>query len=69
MQLSSPETLPQLSRCAESCLQCFVLVVLLGPPLTCHDGSRLVPEEAVPNPWVDAAVYQPLHNIERNAEQ
>ena len=41
MQLSSPETLPQLyrcagnclPRCAESCLRCLVLVVLLGPPL------------------------------------
>ena len=36
MQLSSPETLPQLSRCAESCLLCIVLVVL-------HDQSRRKP--------------------------
>ena len=47
MQLSSPETLPQLSRCADSCLRCIVLVVLLGPPLIYHDGSQLVPDEAV----------------------
>ena len=33
MELSSPETLPQPSCCAESCLRCIVLVVLLGPPL------------------------------------
>ena len=47
IQLSSPETIPQLSRCAGSCLRCLVLVVLLGPPLIYHDGSRLAPEEAV----------------------
>ena len=47
MQLSSPETLPQLSRCAESCLQCIALVVLLAPPLIYHGESRFVPEEAV----------------------
>ena len=39
MQLSNPETRPQLSRCAECCLRCLVLVVLLGPPLIYHDGS------------------------------
>ena len=47
MRLSSPETLTQLSGCGESCLRCLVLFVLLGPPLIYHDGSRLVPEEAV----------------------
>ena len=42
MQLLRPETRPQFSRCAKSCLQCIVLVLLLGPPLICHDGSWLV---------------------------
>ena len=50
MQLSSPETLPQLSFCADSCLRCLVLVVLLGPPLTYHDESRSIPEEAMGPP-------------------
>ena len=50
MQLSSPETLTQLSRCAEIYLRCLELVLLLGPPLIYHDGSRLVPEEAVGPP-------------------
>ena len=51
MQLSSPETLPHISRCAETCLQCIVLVMLLGPPLIYHDdGSRRVPEKAVGPP-------------------
>ena len=40
----------QLYRYAESCLRCIVLVVLLGPPLIYHDGSRLVPVEAVDPP-------------------
>ena len=65
MRLSGAETLPQLSHCAESCLRCGVLVVLPGAPLIYHGGSRFVPEEAV----VDAAVYQPIQNIERDAEQ
>ena len=47
---ASPETLPQLSRCAESFLRSLVLVVLLGPPLIYHDGSRLVPDEGVDPP-------------------
>ena len=51
IQLSSPETLPQLSHCAESCLRCLVvLIVLLGPPLIYHGGSRLVAEEGVGPP-------------------
>ena len=65
MRLSGAETLPQLSHCAESCLRCGVLVVLPGAPLIYHGGSRIVPEEAV----VDAAVYQPIQNLERDAEQ
>ena len=69
MQLSSPDTLPQLSRCTERCVRCIVSVVLLGKPLIYHGESRLVPAEAVDLHWVDAAVYQPLHNLERDAEQ
>ena len=71
-RLPSPETISQLSRCAESCLRCSVLVVLLGPPLIYHGGCRLVPEEVVGPPLVDTAVYQPLmslQNLERDAEQ
>ena len=40
----------QLSRCAESSLQCIVLVVLLGSSLMYHGRSRLAPEEAVDPP-------------------
>ena len=67
MQLSNPETLPLLSHCAESCFRCLMLVVLLGPPLIYHGGSQLVPEEAVGPLRVDAAVYQPLQNLDRDA--
>ena len=42
--------LSQLARCAESCLRYIVLVVLLGPPLIYHGGSRLVSEGAVDPP-------------------
>ena len=40
MLLPSPESLPPLSRCAESCLRCIVLVVLPGTQLIYHGGSR-----------------------------
>ena len=40
----------QPSHCSESCIRCLVLVVLRGPPLIYHGGSRLVPEEAVGPP-------------------
>ena len=31
-----------ISRCAESCIRCLVLVVLRGPSLIYHGGNRLV---------------------------
>ena len=68
-QLSGPETLPQLSRCAESYLRFLVFVVLPGPPLIYYDGKQLdlFPGKLCIHHWVDAAVYQHLHNLERGA--
>ena len=39
-----------ISRCAESCIRCLVLVVLRGPSLIYHGGNRLVLKEAVDPP-------------------
>ena len=34
-----------------------------------HGGNRLVPKEGVDPTRVDAAVHQPLQNLERDEEQ
>ena len=54
MQLSGPETLPQLSRCAESYLRCRPVLVVLPKPLIYLDEKQ-------------RTVYQPLQNLECGA--
>ena len=70
IQLSSPETLPQHSRCAESCIRCLVvLIVLLGPPFDLSRRKPACSRGSCGSITGSIRLSIPLQNLEPDAEQ